>query len=141
MASIVYDSFLIDALNGNANTTHSYKAFLVTGGYAEDRAHSKRSAATAFEVSGPGYTAGGVLVTISVTLNTSTHKATLSVSAAVWPSSAGLTARKMIVSRVRGGAASADELVCCVDNGVDLVSANAMTWNASNWEIPMPTPI
>ena len=141
MASIIYTSFPADAMNGNAVTSHSYKAMLVSGSYTEDRgAHSKRSSITN-EISGTGYTAGGAAVTVTVATNTSTHKTTLTIGAVSWPSST-LTARKMIVYRARGGASSADELVCCVDNGTDLVSSSStMTWNASTWEIPLPAPV
>ena len=141
MASIVYTSFPADAMNGSAVTSHSYKAMLVSGSYTEDRgAHSKRSSITN-EISGTGYTAGGAPVTVTVATNTSTHKTTLTIGAVSWPSST-LTARKMIVYRARGGASSADELVCCVDNGSDLVSsATTMTWNPSTWEIPLPAPV
>ena len=141
MASVVFDSFLADVFSGAANTSHSYKALLTTSSYTEDRgAHSKRSSVTN-EVSGTGYTAGGVAVTLTASLNTSTHKLTLSIGAATWSSST-ITARKLVVYRARGGASSADELVCCVDNGTDLVSSSStMQWNASTWEIPLPAPI
>ena len=140
MASIIYDSFLADLASGAANTSHSYKAMLVTSSYAEDRgAHSKRSSITN-EVSGTGYTAGGASVTLSASLNTTTHKLTLTIGAVSWPSSS-ITARKLIIYRSRGGA-SADELVACIDNGADLVSSSStMTWNSSTWEIPLPAPV
>lgn len=142
MASIVYSSFLPDVFNGNCNTTHTYKAMLTASGYAEDRnAHTKRSNVTN-EVTGTGYTAGGVTVPVSVALNTASTppKLTLTIGAAVWPNST-ITARKMVIYRARGGAASVDELVACVDNGVDLASnSSTMTWNASTWEIPLPAP-
>jgi hypothetical protein len=141
MASIIYDSFLADMASGAANTSHSYKAMLVTGSYAEDRgAHSKRSSITN-EVSGTGYTAGGVALTLTASLNTTTHVLTLTIPAVSWLNSS-LTARKMIVYRARGGASSADELVCCIDNGTDLVSSSTtMTWNASTWTLPLPAPV
>lgn len=141
MASVVYDSFLADVFSGAANTSHSYKALLTTSSYTEDRgAHSKRSSVTN-EVSGTGYSAGGVAVTLTANLNTTTHKLTLTIGAATWSSST-ITARKLVVYRARGGASSADELVCCVDNGTDLVSSSStMQWNASTWEIPLPAPV
>jgi hypothetical protein len=142
VASVVYDSFLADVFSGAANTSHSYKALLTTSSYTEDRgAHSKRSSVTSFEVTGTGYTAGGVAVTLTASLNTTTHKLTLTIGAATWSSST-ITARKLVVFRARGGASSADELVCCVDNGTDLVSSSStMQWNASTWEIPLPAPV
>ena len=141
MASFIYDSFLADVFSGAANTSHSYKGMLVTSGYTENRAtHTKRSDITN-EASGTGYTAGGVALTLTASLNTATHVLTLTIPAASWPSSSGLTARKLIVYRARGGASSADELVGCFDNGTDLVSANTMTWNATTWTIPLPAPV
>jgi len=113
---------------------------LTTSGYTEDRnAHTKRSNVTN-EVTGTGYTAGGVTVTLTATLDTASTPPRLMVttSAAVWPTST-TTARRLVVYRSRGGASSVDELVCCVDNGVDLASsASTMTWAARTWEIPLP---
>lgn len=142
MASVVYDSFLADVFSGAANTSHSYKALLCTSSYAENRAtHTKRSDVTNEVAASGGYTAGGVAVTLSASLNTTTHKLTLTIGSATWSSST-ITARKLVVYRARGGASSADELVCCVDNGTDLVSSSStMQWNASTWEIPLPAPV
>jgi len=141
MASVIYDSFLSDLFTGNANGTHSYKAMLVTSAYAEDRgAHSKRSSATP-EVTGTAYTAGGNAITLTASLNTTTHRLTITIGSVSWPTST-ITARKLIVYRARGGASTADELVACIDNGTDLASAGTtMTWNASTWEIPLPAPV
>ncbi|NBW63990.1 MAG: hypothetical protein EBR33_12965, partial [Synechococcaceae bacterium WB4_1_0192] len=58
-----------------------------------------------------------------------------------WPSST-ITARKMVVYRARGGASSADELVACIDNGVNVSSSgNTLSVAASTWEIPLPAPV
>ena len=141
MASIVYDSFLADVFAGNCTTASTYKAMLVTSGYTEDRgAHSKRSSVTSEVTSSTGYTAGGNTVTLSASLNTTTHKLTLTIPTTSWASSS-ITARKLIVYKSTGTAAN-DNLVCCIDNGADLVSSSStMTWNSSTWEIPLPAPI
>ena len=138
MADIVYNSFLADVFAGNCSTAHSYKGILVTSSYTENRAaHAKRSDVSG-EVSGTGYTAGGNAVTLSAAVNNTTNVLTLTIGAVSWPSST-ITARKLIVYRSRGGAASADELVCCVDNGADLVSSNTtLSFAASTWEITLP---
>jgi hypothetical protein len=140
MASVIYDSFIADVFAGTCTTGSSYKGMLVTSGYTEDRgAHSKRSSITS-EVSGTGYTAGGVALTLSASLNTTTHILTLTIPTATWSSST-ITARKLIVYRTTGTAAN-DNLVCCVDNGIDLVSSSStMVWNASTWAIPLPAPV
>jgi hypothetical protein len=140
MASIIYDSFLSDVFAGNCTTASTYKAMLVTSAYTEDRgAHSKRSSVTN-EVTGANYTAGGVALTLSASLNTTTHILTLTIPTATWSSST-ITARKLIVYRSTGTAAN-DNLVACVDNGADLVSSSStMIWNASTWAIPLPAPV
>jgi hypothetical protein len=141
MASVIYDSFLADMASGAANTSHSYKGMLVTSGYTEDRgAHSKRSSITNEVAASGGYTAGGVALTLTASLNTTAHTLTLTIPAATWASST-ITALKLIVYRARGGASTADELVACIDNGADLISSSTtMTWNASTWQIPLPAP-
>jgi hypothetical protein len=140
MASIIYDSFLSDVFAGNCTTASTYKAMLVTSAYTEDRgAHSKRSSVTN-EVTGTGYTAGGVTLTLSASLNTTTHILTLTIPTATWASST-ITARKLIIYKSTGTAAN-DNLVACIDNSVDLVStASTMTWNASTWTLPLPAPV
>ena len=141
MANVIYDSFLADMAAGNCNTSHSYKMMLVSSSYTEDRAaHTKRSNITG-EVSGTGYTAGGIAVTLSFAVNTGTHIGTLTIGGGSWTSST-ITARKAVVYRTRGGASSADELVCCIDNGVDISSSSStLSVAASTWAIPLPVPV
>jgi len=140
MASVIYDSFIADVFAGTCTTASSYKGMLVTSGYTEDRgAHSKRSSITNEVAASGGYTAGGVALTLTASLNTTTHILTLTIPTATWASST-ITARKLIVYRTTGTAAN-DNLVCCVDNGADLISSSTtMTWNASTWQIPLPAP-
>jgi hypothetical protein len=141
MASVIYDSFIADVFAGTCTTASSYKGMLVTSSYTEDRgAHSKRSSITNEVAASGGYTAGGVALTLSASLNTTTHILTLTIPTATWTSST-ITARKLIVYRTTGTAAN-DNLVCCIDNGSDLVSSSTtMTWNASTWAIPLPAPV
>ena len=145
MASIIYDSFLADVFSGAANTSHSYKGMLVTSSYTENRAtHTKRSDITNEVAATGGYAAGGAAITLTQSLNTTAHVLTLTISAVSWASST-ITARKLIVYRARGGASNLDELVCCIDNGTDLVSTGStMSWNtptATTWTIPLPAPV
>lgn len=142
MASIIYDSFLADVFSGAANTSHSYKALLTTAAYVENRAtHSKRSSITNEVAATGGYTAGGVALTLTASLNTTTHVLTLTIPTVTWSNST-ITARKLVVYRARGGASSADELVCCVDNGTNLVSSSSsLVVLSSTWEIALPAPI
>lgn len=112
---------------------------LVDASYTEDRvAHAKQSDITG-EVSGTGYTAGGTTVLLSTSTNNTTNKLTLTVSSPSWASSTISGVRKCIVYRNRGGAATANELVCCIDNGVDLNSSNStLSFAASTWVIDLP---
>jgi len=140
MASIIFDSFIADVFAGNCTTASPYKAMPVTSAYTEDRgAHSKRSSVTG-EVTGTNYTAGGVALTLTASLNTTTHILTLTIPTVSWPSST-ITARKLIIYK-NTGAAATDNLVACIDNGADLVSSSStMIWNASTWAIPLPAPV
>jgi len=141
MASVIYDSFIADVFAGTCTTASSYKGMLVTSSYTEDRgAHSKRSSVTNEVAASGGYTAGGVALSLTASLNTTTHILTLTIPTATWTSST-ITARKLIVYRTTGTAAN-DNLVACIDNGTDLVSnSSTMTWNASSWQIPLPAPV
>lgn len=141
MATLIFDSFLGDVFAGNCLTSHSYKGMLTTDAYVEDRvAHSKRSSVTN-EITGTNYTAGGAALTLSFAVNTTTHKGILTIGAVSWANSTITAARKLVVYRARGGASSADELVCCLANVVN-VSTSASTFSiaASTWEIPYPVP-
>ena len=141
MASIVYNSFLGDVFAGNCNTTHTYKALLTTSAYSENRAtHTKRSDITN-EVTGTGYTAGGSVIVPTFAISNANNLGTLTIPSISW-TSITTTARKLIVYRSRGGAASADELVCCVDNGEDLVvTSGTLSISFIRWEIPLPPPV
>jgi hypothetical protein len=141
MASIVYNSFLSDVFAGNCNTTHTYKALLTTSAYSENRAtHTKRSDITN-EVTGAGYTAGGIVIVPTFAVSNANNLGTLTIPSVSW-TGITTTARKLIVYRSRGGAASADELVCCVDNGEDLiVTSGTLSISFIRWEIPLPPPV
>jgi hypothetical protein len=75
-------------------------------------------------VSGTGYTAGGVTSACTVTKDTANDRVTLSFAAVNWATST-ITARAAVIYKSRGGASSADELVCYVDFGGDVSSSSA----------------
>jgi hypothetical protein len=123
MASLIYDSCLRDlqigAIDSDADT---FKAMLVTSSYTPNKGtHAKRSDVTN-EVTGTGYTAGGVTCACTPALNTSTHVMVLTFAAVSWATST-ITARGMVIYKSRGGASSADELVGYLDFSVDKTSA------------------
>lgn len=122
MASLIYDSVTRDEANGAVNFgSDTFKAMLVTSTYSPNKkTHTKRSDVTN-EVTGTGYTAGGVAITCTVALDTANDKTTLTFGAISWASST-ITARGLAVYKSRGGASSADELVFYDDFGADIVS-------------------
>ncbi len=130
MASFIYTSCPDDEAKGSINfNSDTFKLMLVTSSYAADQdAHLKRSSVTN-EVTGTGYTAGGVTLTKSVTKDTANNKVTITFNSASWASST-ITARAGVIYKSRGGASSADELVAYIDFGVD-VSSSGGTFNVS----------
>jgi hypothetical protein len=124
MASLIYLSCLDDSAKGNIDfDTDTFKVLLVTASYVPDKlTHTKRSAVTN-EVTGTGYTAGGVTCTCTVAKSTVNNEVTLTFVAVNWPT-ATLTARGAVYYKSRGGASSADELVAYDDFGANITSTS-----------------
>jgi hypothetical protein len=125
MASLIYNSAVDDMARGAIDfDTDTFKVMLVTSSYTPNKdTHDKRDDVTN-EVSGTGYTAGGVTSACTVTKDTANDRVTLSFAAVNWASST-ITARAAVIYKSRGGLASADELVCYVDFGADVSSSSA----------------
>jgi len=124
MASFVYNSCIDDmARNAIDFDTDSFKVMLVTSSYTPDKdTHLKRSSVTN-EVSGTGYTAGGVTSACTVTKDTANDKVTIQFEAVSWTSST-ITARGAVYYKSRGGASSADELVAYNDFNSNITTSN-----------------
>lgn len=133
MPSLVYNSAVRDIVTGAIDLdTDTFWAMLVTSAYTENKdTHTKRSDVTS-EVTGTGYTAGGQAITASVAaVDTANDRVVVTFNAVSWPAST-ITARKMVVYKRRGGAATADELMFVNDFGSDVISVNgALTVNSS----------
>lgn len=132
MASLIYNSFWDDTLRAIIDVdTDSFKVLLTTSAYTEDKdTHLKRSDVTN-EISGSGYTAGGNAATFNVTKDTGNDRVDITAGGTTWPTST-LVARKAVYYKSRGGASSADELVCVIDFGSDVSTTNGtLTLNAS----------
>ena len=133
MASLIYNSFIRDVLVGNIDMdTDTFKVILTTSSYTENKdSHDKRDDVTN-EVTGTGYTAGGASTTVTVAaVDTANDDVEITIGAASWTTST-ITARKAVIYKSRGGASSADELVCVIDFGSDVVStAGTFTLTAS----------
>ena len=127
MASLIYNSAVDDMARGAIDfDTDTFKVMLVTSSYTPNKdTHDKRDDVTN-EVSGTGYTAGGVTSACTVTKDTANDKVTLQFASVSWASST-ITARGAVIYKSRGGASSADELVAYNDFGAD-VSTTAGTF-------------
>jgi hypothetical protein len=125
MPSLIYNSFLEDLARGAIDMdTDTFRVLLTTSAYTENKdTHLKRSDVTN-EVTGTGYTAGGVVTSITVTKDTVNDRLDITLGAVSWPSST-ITARQAVYYKARGGAASADELVAVNDFGSDVTSTGA----------------
>jgi hypothetical protein len=135
MASAIYNSFKRDLMNGSIDLdTDSIKVMLVTSTYTADiDAHTKRSDITN-EVTGTGYSAGGsALATKVVAVDNTNDRGTFDADDVTWTTST-ITARGAVLYKSRGGASSADELICYVDFGSNITSTAGnftIVWNAS----------
>lgn len=123
MPNAIFNSFKRDIANGSINlAADAVKIMLVGSAYTPNiDTHAKRSDVTN-EVSGAGYTAGGVaLVNKAVTMNTTSDKGVFDADD-VTLSTATITARGAVLYKARGGASSADELIAYLDFGSDITS-------------------
>ena len=125
MPSLIYNSFLEDLARGAIDAdTDTFRVLLTTAAYSENKdTHLKRSDVTN-EVTGSGYTAGGVVATVTVTKDVANDRLDITLGAVSWPTST-ITARKAVYYKARGGAATADELVAVNDFGSDVTSTGA----------------
>jgi hypothetical protein len=123
MASLIYNSAVDDMARGAIDfDTDTFKVMLVTSSYTPDKdTHDKRNDVTN-EVSGTGYTAGGVTSACTVTKDTANDRVTLSFAAVSWASST-ITARGAVIYKSTG-TASNDNLVAYNDFGSDVASAS-----------------
>lgn len=120
MASAIYNSFKRDIMNGSIDLdTDTIKIMLVTSSYSANiDTHTKRSDITN-EISGTGYSAGGAsLGSLSVSVDNTDDEGVFDAADASW-STATFTARGAVLYKSRGGASSADELICYIDFGAD----------------------
>ena len=134
MADVIYNSFKRDIMNGSLDLdTDDIKVMLVTSTYTVDQdAHTKRSDITN-EVSGTGYSAGGSsLASKTVAVDNTDNEGVFDAADLTWSSST-ITARAAVLYKARGGASSADELLCYFDFGADKSSSAGnftLQWNS-----------
>jgi hypothetical protein len=125
MANVIYNSFKRDIINGSIDLdSDTIKLMLVTSAYTPDQdAHAKVSDVTN-EVTGVGYTAGGItLANKTVTVNNTTNLAVFDADNIVIPN-VSITARGGVLYKSRGGVSTADELIAYLDFNIDIISSN-----------------
>lgn len=125
MANVLYNSTKKDLISGGIDLdTDSIYIMLVTSTYTPDQdAHTKRSDVTN-EVTGTGYTAGGVaLASKTCTQDNTNNRGVFDAADASWTTST-ITARGAVLYKNRGGASSADELVGYLDFGSNISSTS-----------------
>ena len=129
MASLIYNSAIDDIVRGAIDAdTDTFKAMLVTSSYTPNKdTHDKRDDVTN-EVTGTGYTAGGVTTACTVTKDTANDRVTLQFAAVSWATST-ITARALVIYKSTG-TASTDNLVAYNDFGSD-VSSTAGTFSVA----------
>ena len=133
MASFVFDSFWEDLAKSPLDLDDNFKLMLVNGLYVPDKAaHTRRNQVTN-EITGSPYTAGGILVPVTVTKRAADHKIFYTFDAVTFPSGS-ITANAGVCYRARGGASSADELVFYNDFG-GAVTVNPFVIAASQIEV------
>lgn len=128
---VIYNSFIDGVSRGQIDLDAglTVKAMLLTASYTPAQAHDFRADLTN-EVTGTGYTAGGTTVTVAVTTVGASNLTRLTLGEAVWNAAGGsLAARRAAYYVSRGGAASADELICVVSETADVTATNA-SWTA-----------
>lgn len=134
MADVIYNAFKKYIMNGSIDLdTDSIYVMLVTSSYTPDQdLHEYRDDITN-EVSGTGYTAGGsALASKTVTADNTDNEGVFDANDVSWSTST-ITARAAVLYKNRGGASSADELICYIDFGADKISTAGtftIAWNA-----------
>lgn len=123
MASLIYNSAPDEMARGDIDfDTNTFKAMLVTNSYTPNKDTHDFLDDVTNEVSGTGYVAGGETSAVTVTKDTGNDKVTIQFGAVSWAGST-ITARGCVYYKSRGGASSADELVCFADFGSDVTSS------------------
>lgn len=132
----LYGKFMLSLHNKEVDIdTDSLKAMLCTSSYAPDQdAHDYKDDVTN-EITGTGYTAGGVaLSSVTVTYTGASNVFKFDAADSVWGPGATLTARYLVIYDASPGSDATRPLVGYVDFGADVsVSAGTLTiqWDAA----------
>jgi hypothetical protein len=135
MASKLYGNFLLKALNKEVDfDSDTIKVALLTSSYTPDQdAHDYFNDVSTYEVTGTGYTSGGItLASKTATYDSGTNVIVLDAADVTWSSST-ITARYAVVYDSTG-TSSTSALIGYVDFGSDQSSTNGnftITWDST----------
>lgn len=105
--------------------TSIFKAMAVTNSYTENPdTHENRSHISG-EVSGTGYTPGGMILVPTLSQDLTTEKLLITFPSVTWTNSTLTGVRKIIYYVSNGSTATNDYLCCCNDLGSDYSSNNS----------------
>lgn len=136
MASKLYGQFLGQALNKEVDwDTDTIKVALLSNAYTPDQdAHNYFDDVSTNEVTGTGYTQGGITLTNKTnTYNSGTNTVVLDADDVTWSSST-ITARYAVVYNASPATNATRPLIGYVDFGSDQSSSNGnftITWDAT----------
>lgn len=124
MASLIYDSFMLDLAEGTIDLDlGDLKVALVTSSYTPNKGTHDRFNDVTNQVTGTGYTAGGAATDATLTLDTTNHRLDITFDNVTWANST-LTARAAVIYQDTG-TSSTSPLIAYVDFGQDVSSTSA----------------
>lgn len=136
-ATLIYDNYIDKVFAGTIIKTDPFKCLITTSAYTANKATHQWLSDVTNEVSGTGYTAGGISVTPTFVLDTTLHKYTITFPQVQWPSST-IVGRYQVCYKNTGTAASSP-LIFMNDFGADVSTTNGtFTVNASTINLTPP---
>lgn len=120
----LYGQVFLKAFNKEINwASDTIKAMVCTSSYVPDQdAHVYKSSVTG-EVSGTGYTAGGLVLTSkTIAYSAASNTVTLDAADLGW-SGASFTGRYVVIYDAATGADATSPLICYIDFGVDVTAS------------------
>jgi hypothetical protein len=133
MASLIFNKGLEAWARGAIDwDSDNFKCLLCTASYTPDKdAHDFRDDVTNEIAASGGYTAGGQIVSMSVSLDASNDRINITLGGFTISAPTTITARKAVYYKARGGASSADELIAVIDFGSDVISTGG-AWSLTD---------
>lgn len=140
MATFAFNSHFENLSLGRLEVgTSVVKALITSSSYVPSKRNHSTRANITNEVSGTGYTAGGVIVTATLSTDSANDKITLTLGAIAINSTTVSGMRQVVYYISNGGSASADYLIAVVDFNSDYSTSNQAI-NISSTTISITNP-